>query len=141
MTHSIRYLALIAATLAASGFPGASYAAGYDESAILQSVEAVVAEHKIYATCFSLDSTAYQIVQENWLREVKQGAETLKGLNPSVAFMARFAYAVNPTRLLDEGMTISAAMAYCQKNEQQARKFHEFGFSHLADAIDQASKR
>lgn len=121
--------------------PGAACAAGLNESAVLQAVETVVAEHKAYATCLALDPLSFRLVQDGWKREVMQSAETLKGLNASPAFMLRFVAAVNPDRLIDLGMPLSAAMSYCQKNESQVRKFHEFGFSRLSNVIDRATKQ
>jgi hypothetical protein len=114
--------------------------ASADDAAILQAVEKVVAEHKIYATCLSLEPTSYRIVQENWTQEVSQGADALKALRPSPALVERFAAAVDSSRLIDKTMPLSAAMAYCQKNEAQVRVFHEFGFSRLSQAIDAAAK-
>ena len=119
---------------------GVTQPAAADDSAILQAVEKVVAEHKVYATCLSLEPTSYRIVQENWTREVSQGADALKALKPSPALVARFVAAVDSSRLIDKTMTLSAAMAYCQKNEAQVRVFHEFGFSRLSQAIDAAAK-
>lgn len=106
----------------------------------MQAVEKVVAEHKMYATCLSLEPTTYRIVQENWTREVSQGAEALRAIKASPALVARYIAAVDSSRLLDKTMTLSAAMSFCQKNEAQVRKFHEFGFSRLAPAIDTAAK-
>lgn len=118
----------------------AAHAAAPDETAVMQAVEKVVAEHKVYATCLALEPTTYRIVQENWTREVSQGAEALRALKPSPALVARFVAAVDSSRLIDKTMTLSAAMAYCEKNEAQVRKFHEFGFSRLSQAVDAAAK-
>jgi hypothetical protein len=128
------HLLLIAAACAAA------HAAAPDETEILQAVEKVVAEHRVYATCLSLEPTSYRIVQDNWTREVSQGADALKALKPSPALIARFLAAVDSSRLIDKTMSLSAAMAYCQKNEAQVRVFHEFGFSRLGEAISSAAK-
>lgn len=138
MLHKSR-LAILSIALLSSSI-GAARAAGLDETAILQAVEKVVAEHKVYATCHSLDALSLRLVQQNWSREVGQGAEALKALKPSAALVARYLVATDSARLLDKGMTLSAAMAYCEKNHAQVTKFEEFAFSRLAIAIDTAAK-
>ncbi len=119
---------------------GTAPAAALDETAVMKAVEKVVAEHKMYATCLSLEPMSFRIVQENWTREVSQGAEALKELKPSPALVARFLAAVDSARLLDKKMTLDLAMAYCRQNEAQVRKFHEFGFSRLSEAIRTAAR-
>ena len=119
---------------------GAAQAAAPDDATLMKAVEKVVAEHKVYATCLSLEPTSYRIVHENWTREVSQGAEALKALNPSPALVARYIAAVDSARLIDKTMTLAAAMAYCEKNAAQVKKFHEFGFSRLSEAINAAFK-
>ena len=119
---------------------GAASAEAFNETAVMQAVEKVVAEHKVYATCLSLEPMSFKIVQENWTREVSQGAEALKSIKPSPALVARYLVAVDSSRLLDKTMTLTAAISYCEKNAAQVMKFHEFGFSRLSEAINTAVK-
>jgi hypothetical protein len=78
MIDRVRIATLIVGALAAGAIAGSARAADDAEAAVLQAVAAVVAEHRIYATCFSLEPMAYQLVRENWAREVKEGTEALR---------------------------------------------------------------
>jgi hypothetical protein len=140
MRHKTRPAHLSFVTFFLGALLGTANAAAPDETAIMQAVEKVVAEHKVYATCLSLEPTSFRIVQDNWAREVSQGAEALKALKPSPALVARFLVAVDSARLIDKDATLAVAMAFCQKNAAQVMKFHEFGFSRLSEAIDKAAK-
>jgi hypothetical protein len=115
------------------------YAADLDEKAILRTAEKVVAEHRVYATCLSLDSIGYQLVQDSWDREVKRAMEALKELGASLMLTTRFAAAVRSEKLIDGGMSLSAAMTFCKKNEARVSKFYELGFSRLADEVQKAA--
>ena len=116
-------------------------AAEFDEAKALQFTEAVVAEHRIYATCLSLNKISLSIVEENWTREVKQAAERLQGEQPSADFIRRFSAAVEFDKLLDRSMPLAAAIALCHTHDRQVETFYEFGFSRLVDAIDKATTR
>lgn len=120
---------------------GSAEEIGFDEDKALQLTEAVVAEHRVYATCMSLDKTSLSIVEENWTREIKQAAERLRGEKPSADFIRRFSAAVEFDKLLDKSMTLAAAIDFCHKHDRQVVSFYELGFSRLVDAIDKAITR
>ena len=140
MSTSETSLPILAAAMFAVSAHSAR-ASAFDEAAVLNAIDKVVAEHRIYATCMSLDKLSHRVVQENWAREIKLGAEALRPLNPSVGFVARYAKAVEPSRLLENDMPLSTAMTYCWANEAQVQKFHVFDFSRLADAINKVVVR
>ncbi|MDR2214496.1 MAG: hypothetical protein LBE59_01490 [Nevskiaceae bacterium] len=119
--------------------------AGLDanESAVLQAVEKVVGDYKTLATCYSLEPVSYRFqetLQEVWLSEVQSGANALRKINPSATLIARFASAVEPSRLLDENMRLSEAIALCHepRNEELVMNFQLFEFPRLDEAIDKA---
>lgn len=116
-------------------------AAEFDEAKALRLTEAVVAEHRIYATCLSLNKISLSIVEENWTREVKQAAERLRGEKPSADFIRRFSAAVEFDKLLDRSMPLAAAIEFCHKHDKQVETFYMLGYSRLADAIDKATTR
>lgn len=138
--HGNAFIAL--QTIALLG-PAVAYAEGsaFDEEIALQLTEAVVAEHRVYATCMSLDKTSLSIVEENWAREIKQAAERLQGEKPSADFVRRFSAAVEFDNLLDRSMTLATAIDLCHTHGRQIETFHELGFSRLVDAIEKATTR
>lgn len=111
-----------------------------NEEAVFDSINKIVAEHKIYATCLSLDSTSYQLVLTNWEREVDSAIEKIKSYKPSLTFIAKFKSAVATENLIDKNLSLADAMEYCHKNEEQVKKFYEFGHSRLSDAIGESTK-
>jgi len=113
----------------------------FDEEKAMAAVETVVAEHRIYATCLSLDKLSLSIVQENWRREVKLATEELREVKPSAAFLHRFAGAVDFANLLDRSRHLEDAMNYCHANEKLLVNFQTFEFSHLVTAIESAETR
>lgn len=128
----------IAGLLLGASVASAVQAADVDEAAVLAAVERVVAEHRIYATCLSLEPGSYRLVQDLWAQDVKAASAVLRDARPSVGFVARFAAAVHPSRLIDEDRSLASAIAYCHPHETQLRKFHEYGFSRLATAVADA---
>src|SRR3989338_4450634 len=114
-------------------------AAEFDETKALRLTEEVVAEHRIYATCLSLDKISLSIVEESWAREVKQAVERLRGEKPSADFIRRFSAAVEFDKLLDRSMTLAAAIDLCHTHDRQVETFYILGYSRLADAIDKAT--
>ena len=111
-----------------------------NEPSIMRAVDAVVAEHRLYATCLSRTPQMLPLVQENWKREVSEAVDALKPLKPSPGFMAKFVAAVDFSNLLDRGMSLSAAIDLCQRNEKVVNKFHEFGYTRLGTAIRKAAR-
>lgn len=118
-----------------------SLAQPLNEEAMVKAIDAVVAEHQVYATCLSLESQGLPLVQESWRREVAQAADSLKSMKASPALLARFVSATDPSRLFDGNMRLSAAMELCRKNEVTVRKFYVFGYTRLAAAVEAAAKQ
>jgi len=110
----------------------------FDEARALQAVNTIVAEHRLYATCMSLDKVSLSIVEENWRREVKQATEAFKDLNPPPTFWPQFNAAVSFDKLLDRNATLGSTMALCHKNDKAVAQFQSFGFSHLRSAAEPA---
>lgn len=135
-----RFIATAASVSALMASMG-SQAQALNEEAAAKAIESVVAEHQLYATCLSLEPSALPLVQESWRRDVAQAADTLKRLKASPGLMARFMVMTDASRLLDDSMRLSAAIALCHKNEATVRKFHEFGQTRLAAALEAVAKR
>jgi hypothetical protein len=113
----------------------------FDEEKAMAAVEKVVAEHRIYATCMSLDKMGLALVQQNWKEEVTLATEELRKVKPSATFVLRFAGAVDFSNLLNRSRNFGDAMDYCHTNEKQLRMFDTFEFSHLVTAIESAETR
>lgn len=134
---------LIATALSCFGLMAftASLAQPINEDAMVKAIDAVVAEHQVYATCLSLEPQGLSLVQESWRREVAQAADSLKSLKASPALLIRFVSATDVSRLFDGSMRLSAAVDLCRKNEATVRKFYEFGYTRLAAAVEAAARQ
>ena len=102
----------------------------------MQAVEALVVEHRIYATCLSLDPLGLALVKDNWQRMYIQATALLLPLQPSPEFVKRFDAASQQSRLLDTHQTLAATQQYCQAHQAEISRFYSFGFGSLAQAID-----
>jgi hypothetical protein len=136
--YSLTFMALLATGVQ---YSNNVYASTFDEGEAIKAVHAVVAEHKIYATCLSLDSQAFNGVREVWRHEVMDAEKVLKTLKPTPAFIVRYTTAIAPSRLLDDSMKLSEAIAYCKQNEKQFQKFYLLGYSRLVTALESATKK
>jgi hypothetical protein len=119
--------------------PGATLA--FNADAVIRATDAVVAEHKVYATCLALDKQGLALVRENWRREVAQAVDVLRDLQPPALFALRFSEAIDFSRLLDGDMKLSAAVEFCHKNEKTTLKFYELGYARLSSAVALAAKQ
>ncbi|MDR2219878.1 MAG: hypothetical protein LBE24_04780 [Methylobacillus sp.] len=139
--HKIVPPTLIAISILFGACFNDAHAAELDESAILQAVEKVVSDYRVLVTCQSLEPFGYEVAQEAWARQVESGAETLKSLKPSATLIARFAAAVQPSRLLDKSMPLADAMTYChqKQNQELVKNFMAFDFPDLSEAIKKAA--
>ena len=130
-------------TLACLAAPGVTFAdsPAFNADAVIRATDAVVAEHRVYATCLALDGQGLALVRENWRREVAQAVDALRDLKSPALFALRFSEATDFSRLLDGDMKLSAAMEFCQKNEKTTRKFYELGYTRLASTVTLAARQ
>lgn len=110
-----------------------------DEAAVFAAVEAVVAEHRLYATCLSLDPLGYDTVQKIWELEVQDGLLALTRMKASPVLLARVGRAVSFDSLIDADLSLGEAIRYCHENMEQVRKLDEFGYTRLVNAIEKVA--
>ena len=59
-----------------------------------------LAEHRVFLTCSSLDSTTHPIIVKNWQRDVDAATATLTANNVAAEVIAAFTTAAKPANLL-----------------------------------------
>jgi hypothetical protein len=112
-----------------------------DETAALRAVDAVVSEHRLYATCLALDGSSHALVNDMWNKEVAQAMDWLKPFKPSLVFLAKFRGKVEPSSLLDRDMALSAAMDLCHKSGKLVSRFYAFEWTPLWRALERSQTR
>ncbi|WP_140635466.1 hypothetical protein [Methylibium rhizosphaerae] len=133
LTARRKTLFTLAMTLAASA--AFAQAPKMDEGALLRATEEVVAEYRVYATCFAINSAALKLAQDQWRQEVKDAIDVLKPMKPTPAFMTKFAAATQFSRLLDPDMKFSAVIDLCHRNEDKLHNFLALSYTRLSAAM------
>lgn len=101
-----------------------------NEAAVLKTIDNVVAEQRVFATCFALEPVGRKVVNDMWVKMVKDARESLASRKPSLKLIAQFEYKTQQ-RLVDERMTLKDAISYCEKNAEIQKKFYTFGYLDL----------
>ena len=130
-------LALITTSVFSTPVPDAS-AKDIDADRIMQSVEQVLEENRIYATCLSMDKNSLDFVRSNWRRMVGETRDLLRKANFDTSFLTLFELKVRAANLLDQNLSLHQAMAICHANEAMISRFYEFGFSNLRQEVEKA---
>lgn len=113
-----------------------------NEAAILEAVNQVVADYGTILTCLALDERSHKVLLDSWPEVVvRPAAQALRALEPSAQLAARFAAAVEPSRLQGKDMPLSQAMALChdKKSQELVRGVEIFQLPDLAEAITRAA--
>lgn len=101
-----------------------------NEAAVLKTIDSAVAEQRVFATCFALEPVGKKIVDDMWVKMVKDAREVLASRKPSVKLIAQFEYKTQ-SKLVDERMPLKDAIVFCEKNAEIQKKFYTFGYLDL----------
>lgn len=103
-----------------------------NEAAVLKTIDTVMAEQRVFATCFALDPFSRKVVNETWVDMVKASREVLASRKPSIKLIAQFEYKTHPSRLVDDSMSLKDAITFCEKNAEIQKRFFTFGYLNLS---------
>lgn len=101
-----------------------------NEAMVLKTIDNAVEEHRVFATCFALEPVSRKVVNDMWVKMVKDAREVLASRKPSLKLIAQFEYKTQ-SKLVDERMLLKDAIAYCEKNAEIQKKFYTFGYLDL----------
>lgn len=100
----------------------------FNEKAVNAAIDQVIAEHKFYATCSSLDDLSLKTIKYGWERMVQETREELASYKPSTIFIAQFELKAHFDSLVDQNKSLGETMRYCRTAPYKMSTYYEFGF-------------
>lgn len=99
-----------------------------NENAVNTAIDKVIAEHKFYATCSSLDDLSLKTIKYGWEKMVMETREELASYKPSAIFIAQFEPKTRFDSLVDQNKSLGETMRYCRAAPYKMSTYYEFGF-------------